>query len=285
MITKTKTKELNLITKDLNCNVVLMNPSLAEKILSLNKKNRNVSESNLSSTVHKMKNGKWHENGESIIIGSDGVLKDGQHRLEATIKSNHVWRAVLVTGVSPLVMSSIDTGKNRSASDVLAINGYTNAALKASVSKMILAGRYSDDSMSRMKIDNQDILHYVSLNDKYLNNLILSVFGSYTKQNVKIFNPTFLSFILHTISGNIDIEPIHISFIKSLCGLSVSEGSATYWLRSTIIRNKNKGASMPKRWIYNAVVKSWNLYKDGDLPVSYLKVSTQKLEKVELVDY
>ena len=93
MITKTKTKELNLITKDLNCNVVLMNPSLAEKILSLNKKNRNVSESNLSSTVHKMKNGKWHENGESIIIGSDGVLKDGQHRLEATIKSNHVWRA------------------------------------------------------------------------------------------------------------------------------------------------------------------------------------------------
>ena len=83
---------MKLITNKMSVSVVDMNPTLAKQILSLNVKNRKLTKFNLSSTVYKMRTGKWHENGESIIIGSDGVLKDGQHRLEATIKANHSWK-------------------------------------------------------------------------------------------------------------------------------------------------------------------------------------------------
>ena len=62
---------MKLITNKKSVSVVDMNPTLAKQILSLNVKNRKLTKFNLSSTVYKMRTGKWHENGESIIIGSD----------------------------------------------------------------------------------------------------------------------------------------------------------------------------------------------------------------------
>jgi len=235
---------MKLITNKMNVNVVDMNPILAEKILSLNVKNRKLATTNLSSTVYKMRTGKWHENGESIIIGSDGVLKDGQHRLEATIKANHSWKAVLVTGVNSNVMSSIDTGKNRSASDVLTLNGYTYGTLKASSAKLILVNRYSADSAKQTNICNQSVLDYVSLNNDKLDAIISMIYPLYCKQNNKVFSSSFLCFMFDKLmeknTKHISIETAE-NFFKMLCGVVVNEGSAACWVRNTVIRNKKKG--------------------------------------------
>ena len=279
---------MKLITNKMNVNVVDMNPILAEKILSLNVKNRKMTKLNLSSTVYKMKTGKWHENGESIIIGSDGVLKDGQHRLEATIKANHSWKAVLVTGVNSNVMSSIDTGRNRSASDVLALNGYSYGTLKASTSKLILMNRYSADGAKQTNICNQSVLDYVSANNDKLNEIISIIFPLYSKQNNKVFPSGFLCFMFNKLmeknTKHISIDTAE-NFFKMLCGVVVNEGSAACWVRNTIIRNKKKGNKLQKKWLYNAVVKSWNIYLDGDIPVKSIRVSIDKLEQPKQLVY
>ena len=279
---------MKLITNKMNVNVVDMNPRLAEQILSLNVKNRKINVLNLSSTVNKMKKGKWHENGESIIIGSDGVLKDGQHRLEATIKANHSWKAVLVTGVDSNVMSSIDTGKNRSASDVLTLNGYTYGKLKASSAKLILVNRYSSDSAKQTNICNQSVLDYVSLNNDKLDAIISMIYPLYSKQNDKVFSSSFLCFMFNKLmeknTKHISIDTAE-NFFKMLCGVVVNEGSAACWVRNTVIRNKKKGNRLQKKWLYNAVVKSWNIYLDGDIPVKSIRVSIDKLEQPKQLVY
>ena len=279
---------MKLITNKMSVSVVDMNPRLAEKILSLNVKNRKIAKPNLSSTVYKMKTSKWHENGESIIIGSDGVLKDGQHRLEATIKANHSWKAILVTGVDSNVMSSIDTGKNRSASDVLTLNGYSYGALKAATAKLILVDRYSGDGAKQTNICNQSVLDYVSSNNDKLENIISTINPLYSKQNDKVFSSSFLCFMFNKLMEK-NIKHITTdtaeNFFKMLCGTIVSEGSAVCWVRNTVVRNKNKGNQLQRKWIYNAVVKSWNIYLDGDIPVKSIRVSIDKLEQPKQLVY
>lgn len=279
---------MKLITNKMSVSVVDMNPTLAKQILSLNVKNRKLATTNLSSTVYKMKTGKWHENGESIIIGSDGVLKDGQHRLEATIKSNHSWKAVLVTGVNSNVMSSIDTGKNRSASDVLTLNGYSYGALKSATAKLILMDRYSSDSAKQTNICNQSVLDYVSNNNEKLENIISIINPLYSKQNDKVFSSSFLCFMFNKL---MEKNTKHITtdtaenFFKMLCGIVVNEGSAVCWVRNTVVRNKKKGNRLQKKWLYNSVVKSWNIYLDGDIPVKSIRVSIDKLEQPKQLVY
>lgn len=279
---------MKLINSKMTVTIVLMNPELAKQILSLNIKNRKVNESSIASAVHKMKTNKWHENGESIIIGCDGWLKDGQHRLWATIKANHQWKAVIVTGVDSKVMSSIDTGKNRSASDVLTLNGYTYGALKASLSKLIIMDRYSRDSAKRTNVCNQSVLDYVSANNDKLDTIISITQPLYKKQSTPAFTSSFLSFLLTKIAGenidNLDDEfyrDYYSGFIKMLCGVVVSEDSAACWVRNTIIKNNSKGNSLQMKWVYNAVIKSWNIYLDGNIPVKSLRVTVDKLEQVK----
>lgn len=283
---------MKLINSKMTVTIVLMNPELARQILSLNAKNRKVNEAGVASAVHKMKTNKWHENGESIIIGLDGCLKDGQHRLLATIKANHQWKAVLVTGVDSKVMSSIDTGKNRSASDVLTLNGYSYGALKASLSKLILMDRYSRDSAKRTNVCNQSVLDYVSANNDKLDTIISITQPLYKKQSIPAFTSSFLSFLLTKIAAkNIDkldeefYRDYYSGFLKMLCGVVVNEDSAACWVRNTIIKNNKKGNSLQMKWVYNAVIKSWNIYLDGNIPVKSLRVAVDKLEQVKQLTF
>ena len=114
--------------------VITLTPEIAKRYLSKNKKNRS-----MSSKVHlyaeDMKAGRWKENGESIIIDKNGVVKDGQHRLSATIISQHEWMVPIVTGVEPSVMDTIDTGKNRSLSDILKLENVIRPVLSAALTR------------------------------------------------------------------------------------------------------------------------------------------------------
>jgi len=61
-----------------------------------------------------MKNGKWQLNGEAIIFGEDGTLKDGQHRLAAIIESGKTIKMAVVRNVSKET-DIFDVGVNRTA--------------------------------------------------------------------------------------------------------------------------------------------------------------------------
>lgn len=57
-----------------------------------------------------MSAGRWQENGETIIVGKSGNLLDGQHRLQAVIRSGVSIMAIIVFGVDDdeaMVMASI----------------------------------------------------------------------------------------------------------------------------------------------------------------------------------
>ena len=134
--------------------VITLTPQLAKDYLARNIENRKVNKTNLNFCINQMINGKWKENGEPIIIDANGVIKDGQHRLIACIEAKYSFRVPVISNVDPNVMDTIDTGRNRTASDVLHLEGFKYCSLVASSIKTILLGRSSGDSSKKINISN-----------------------------------------------------------------------------------------------------------------------------------
>lgn len=106
-------------------------PELAARWLKRNEKNRPLSGVLVARYQRQMPG--WKINGESIVFGSNGVLIDGQNRLEACARSSSGFTSVVVFGVEPDSFDTIDSGKSRTGADVLSILGETNTNILSAV--------------------------------------------------------------------------------------------------------------------------------------------------------
>jgi hypothetical protein len=104
----------------------VITPAIARRYLDANRSNRPMSRHVVAEYVSAMNGGEWLFNGEAIKFDRDGQLVDGQHRLEAVVKSGKSIAFLVIRGLDPEVFKTIDTGKKRSAGDVLAIKGVKN---------------------------------------------------------------------------------------------------------------------------------------------------------------
>jgi hypothetical protein len=100
-----------------------LTPFLAQRLLDKNPKNRSLSVVRAKVLAATIARGEWMSNGETIIVDTDGNLLDGQHRCMAVIIAEQSIPTLLVEGVSSSAFATIDLGKQRSASDLLAIAG------------------------------------------------------------------------------------------------------------------------------------------------------------------
>ena len=123
--------------------VVVITPEKAQKMLEKNTSNRPVSPSNLKFLCQQLRNDKWMLNGQSIKLSKSNKILDGQHRLMACVKENKPFETVLMTGINEKSMHTMDTGKNRSASDVLSLTyGGKYSALTSSIIRFVIYFNY-----------------------------------------------------------------------------------------------------------------------------------------------
>jgi len=98
-------------------------PEIADQLLASNVRNRPLSISKVKEYAGQMRNGDWKYNGESIKISSDGIILDGQHRLQAVIMSKSPIVSEIIYNLPSDSFDTIDVGKQRSGGDIFAING------------------------------------------------------------------------------------------------------------------------------------------------------------------
>jgi hypothetical protein len=113
-------------------------PDRAEHYLSMNTRNRPVSARRVKKIADAMQNGQWQENGDAIRISRSGVLLDGQHRLLAAKESGASFDSIVVEGLEDESFITIDTGKQRLASDILSIEGHKNCNRLAAIARLFL---------------------------------------------------------------------------------------------------------------------------------------------------
>lgn len=146
-------------------------PAMAERLLQSNTHNRTVSERHVAKLQREIEGGRWKLNGDAIRI-SNGVLLDGQHRLEAVKRANLPIEALVIVGLGDDVFDTIDVGRNRTAGDTLSIRGEKHSARLAAtirfvnqylIGKPATRGNYSTTEVEKILAENPEVRKSVDL--------------------------------------------------------------------------------------------------------------------------
>lgn len=102
----------------------MLTPELATELLEHNQMNRPLSDGHVQRIARQMLDGKWRFNGDTIKIGENGDILDGQHRLWAAVEAKVPVETIIVRGVHRDAFSTVDTiRKPRSGADILSLCG------------------------------------------------------------------------------------------------------------------------------------------------------------------
>jgi len=101
---------------------MVVTPEQAKEWLGKNQINRTISRKRVEAYAREFLRGGWYDNGETIKIGEDGTLKDGQHRLSAIVKANVPVKMSVLFDV-PSDINFFDRGRMRSVTDTLLVEG------------------------------------------------------------------------------------------------------------------------------------------------------------------
>lgn len=106
-------------------NIVNITPVMASEFLSNNGSNRKINKKQLDMIIRTIDEGKWKLTHQGIAFYDDGSLADGQHRLQAIMRTGASLTMPVFTGIkkdSDTIMA-IDCGKGRSVIDGSLISG------------------------------------------------------------------------------------------------------------------------------------------------------------------
>lgn len=240
----------------------LVTPELATKYLSSNQGNRKISERQVNFYYKQMISGDWGSTGDTIKISSDGLLLDGQHRLKALIRYDKPLEMFIAEGVDPALFPMIDTGKSRTASDVLSSNGVGRPTNMASAAKYILL--YDNDQMNRahnkdVAPSHKKILQFVQDHPE-LEPIV--GYACQVNKKFKFMPPHMLATLYWIISKKNPIKADEF-MIQYGSGVGLSEDSPVRLLRDRLMKDGLQRKKLPVRDKAALFIMCWNLFVTG----------------------
>ena len=109
-------------------------PEIAQKLMDQHNENyRKVSYNEVKRLSSAMSEGRWHFNGDSMVITKGGLVKDGQHRNLSAIRANYSFPTIIVEAPDGRD-TNMDLKKKLSFNRILSGMGYRNEnALAATI--------------------------------------------------------------------------------------------------------------------------------------------------------
>jgi hypothetical protein len=119
---------------------VFVTPEMALEWLARNTCNRRLIKAHVESLAASLARGEWTLNGQTIKFSKDGLLLDGQHRLNACVESDVGFFTYVAYGLERDAFDTIDVNvRTRTAGDILSLHGKENTTRLAACVKMLWA--------------------------------------------------------------------------------------------------------------------------------------------------
>lgn len=253
------------ISNTIKTEVVTISPETARKLLEQNTRNRKVSKVNYSKVLEAMSKGEWELNGEAIKIARDGRILDGQHRLLVSAENDFTFQTLIVYGLPSETQDTMDTGKSRTASDVLGINGYkSTAALAAIVTGIIRTERWglraaTTQGTTAYPVTPKQVLARVE-DEPSLTELVPTA-----APLRKVGLQTKVAGILYYEFSKIDQDDAGYFFERLETGEGLQKGNPILTLRETLLRFKSEvRGQISVGHVAALTIKSWNKFRSGE---------------------
>ncbi len=239
-----------------NIKTVLVTPSMAMDWLKNNTRNRPLSRKHVDLLADEMKQGRWKFNGDTVCFNGSTLL-DGQHRLYAVIQSGVAQFMIIVNNLASDVFDTIDAGKKRDASAVLALNGEKHTHTLAA------ALRFVDDYLNGR----------VRQRPTHSNTKIEAILGSHpgaresvefsVKLTGKRLLPGSVMAGCHYLFSRSSPEMADDFFMSLIKGVGLAEGDPIYLLREKLVYNSLSQKKMVRATYSALVIKAWNYHVSG----------------------
>lgn len=264
----------------MKANVKTITPDMAIELLKKNVINRSLSEKYVRHYESQMRSGKWLSTGDAIKVSSTGNLIDGQHRLQALINYGKPLDFLVVEGLEDQVFKVLDTGKNRSAADVLTIAGIKNAAKIAAAARTIIAftnGRFSEGGGRKTAsyATNADVLKFVQSNER-VNDCVQ--YASEVCKNFRSINLGTVACVYFLISKKNETKADSF-FEKYSKGIDLSEQSPIRVLRERLIRDTQNKTRLTTRDKMALLIMAWNNFVQGKKTTNLVLQNNYKFPK------
>ena len=104
--------------------IELITPEQAQRLLERNfSDNRKATQATVTRYANQMKLGQWYLSTDAIAISSDGELVNGQHRLQALVRSGQSCEFIFVKNFPREHVKCLDIGKKRQMHERITIEG------------------------------------------------------------------------------------------------------------------------------------------------------------------
>lgn len=247
--------------------VATVTPDLAREWLKHNSHNRHLSEQRVFTLAEAMKRGEWRENGDAIRFSRTGVLLDGQHRLAAVVKSRVTIRMLVVENLPDDVQITIDTGKPRSFTNVLKLQGISDPNNVGSLARWIYRWETGQIRSQNRPPSHNQLLYIVETNLTAMRYTLRIASGV----RLQVPVPKSIIGIAHWVFEGISAEDALEFFDRLRDGANLVDGSAVLALRQTLLREAaSSGRRMRDTHALALFIKAWNAYRAGE-PVSLLR--------------
>lgn len=121
--------------------VQTMTPERADELLrhSFGKiEQRHLSERRVRQLVQALERGEWRVTHQGVALDEEGVVIDGQHRLEAIRRYGKPVEIMVSEGVPRDSFAVIDVGAKRTTADALHIAGFANTNVLAAAARLVI---------------------------------------------------------------------------------------------------------------------------------------------------
>jgi hypothetical protein len=252
---------------NVSVDIEIITPQIAADYLEMNHENRALSQRHIDWLASQMKNGRWFLTHQGIAFDANGHLRDGQHRLYALIQAMKDLPFVVTRHLDPNTFQVMDTGKLRSAADVLFIEGFTkyskNLAAVARFNLEWQSNHFSHVGKSSLKVTNYMILQYCQKHPE-IQKIVArhATLVAYNKGVVNINIASSLAYIFSQARDS-DLDTAMDFFEKLYTGADLGAHSPILYLRHWLMQEAVIQERYTKKLKVAMIVKGWNYWRNN----------------------
>lgn len=244
--------------------ILTVTPAMATHWLNnTTTKNRKIDPIYVANLAKDMQMGKWKElTGEAIKFSGRNNLIDGFHRLNAIIKSGKSLKMLAINNLEDDVFKFLDSGRKRSAGDVLTIAGVGDSSNMASGIKRfeILKNNrivIQEPGNSKQKLTSNDVYN-IYMSDSQSFDISLKKAASWYLKFRLISRSEYMA-IYHLLKVNYP-EKIESFFNEVANGTNLNMTNPAYHLREFFIKNNSSKFRVKNSFKIIYIIIAWNAY-------------------------
>lgn len=239
--------------------IVEVSPAIAEEWLSRNPNNRNLRRPVVDSYARDMTAGHWRLNGETIKFSATGELFDGQHRLHAVVVSGNSVPMVVVRGLSPDVMPTVDAGAKRTYSDALKLQGEENTSVLAAVARRaVMWDRGMKTNTGAIKPTPLEMNDFIEEHPEIRASAELAARLA-SRESL----PASVYGLCHYLFAQTDAEDATWFLTRVSDGDGIASSDPIAQLRSRITRLRVRGGRINETVGLALTIRAWNAHRSG----------------------